>query len=187
MSQTPNSVRNFTSSCLPFDWESTIDETQTSEENVIKVTNSIKCSREKAILGLNKCNNDPVYAIMYLSNRDAELKFDIGEKKIISIIAIPTMEETNIWSTNGRPVILSNEAKSFYEVSSLEEMPGKEVFVFRRFKLPNGEYEMPEKYHCRKATFVEIINTSRLDIATAKIETDGVEEDVNLKRVCILV
>lgn len=187
MSQEPNSVRDYTSSCLPFDWKSTIDETSVSEEKILKVTNSIKCSREKAILALNKCLNDPAYAIMYASNRTFELKYDIGEKKIISIISIPTMEESNIWSTNGRPVVLSNEAKTFYEVSSLEEMPGKEVFVFRRFKLPNGEYEMPEKYYCRKATIVEIINTSRLDMATVKIKSDGVEEDVNLKRVCILV
>lgn len=187
MNKIPNSIRDYTYSCLPFDWKSTIDESSVSEENIRKVTNSITCSREKVILALNKCLNDPLYAIMYLSNRTFELKYDIGEKKIISIIAIPTMEESNIWSINGRPVVLSNEAKCFYDVSSLEEMPGKEVFVFRRFKLPNGEYEMPERYHCRKGTIVEIINTSRLDMATVKIKSDGVEEYVNLKRVCILV
>jgi len=187
MSQAQNSVRDYTNSCLPFKWKSTIDETKTSEVNITKVTNYISCSREKAIFGLNKCLNDPVSAIRYLSNRTFELKYDIGEKKIISIISIPTMEESNIWSTNGRYVILSNEAKCFYDISSFLEMPGKEVFVFRRFKLLNGEYEIPEKYHCQKATIVKILNTSRLDMATVKIEIDGVEEDVNMKRVCILV
>ena len=123
---------------------------------------------------------------MYIENRKYELKYDIVEKEIISIIGIPTLDESKIWSLNGN-MFFSKEASEYYGISNLEDLYGKEVVIFRRFKLPNGDYEMPEKYHCQKATFLEGKELHRLDSAYATISVDGKEEDVNLQRVCILI
>ena len=55
MSQLPYSITDYSKYCLPFAWESTIDETKTNDDNIQKVINNTGCTREKAILALNKC------------------------------------------------------------------------------------------------------------------------------------
>ena len=50
MSQLPYSITDYSKYCLPFAWESTIDETKTNDDNIQKVINNTGCTREKAIL-----------------------------------------------------------------------------------------------------------------------------------------
>ena len=61
MSQLPYSITDYSKYCFPYAWESSIDETKAIDDNIQKVINNTNCSREKAILALNKCLNDPVF------------------------------------------------------------------------------------------------------------------------------
>ena len=188
MSQSfPESIRNYSSLCFPFQWKEELEKESIemlNEPEIESFMNLMDCTREKAIYALKESENDSFKAKMMLYNLQFELKFPT-EKEFISIIGIPLMDECKIWSINGRPVSISKEAAGYYQVKSLEEMIGKDVRIFRRFKLENGSYEKPEKYHGQKAKIISLDSLFRLDSASVNVKTEEGVENVRLKRVCI--
>ena len=114
-----------------------------------------------------------------------DLKFKPPKEGIETIIGIQTMSECNIFSENGRPLFLSKTASEHYGVSTLEEMIGKSILIFRRSKDEKGHYEFPYKYHLQKGKLIGIENIFCLNMANAKIETDSGKETVRIERICI--
>jgi hypothetical protein len=151
-------------------------------ENIITST---RCKRSKAIKYFIKNQYNLNSTILEICSKKYNLKFSPPEKGIYTIIGLPSMEESGIFSINGKYVLLSNLAAEVYGVKKLEEMVNKPIFVFRRFKKENGDYETPYVYYLQKATILELYNLDRLDTSDAKIEYDGSEEMVSLQRICI--
>lgn len=183
----PPPFMRFDTLSYPSGYETRIDETKCLETDIDRVIDSCYVSREKAIFALIECENEVQKAIMYCIGLRYELKHKAPEKGIYSIIGIPTMDECSIWSENGRPVKLSDIAKEHYGVETLEDLVGKSVCVFRRFKNENGFYEVPYKYHLQKAKIVSFNGTIQLNMATAVIQSEGKTEteDIKIQRVCI--
>ena len=149
-------------------------------------------SREKAIYALTKCRrkygeevNLIQKAEIFCYNLKYDLKFKSPEKGIQSLIGIQSLADSYIWAENARPVHLSDTAREHYGVSTLEEMIGKQVSVFRRCKDESGNYETPYKYYLQKAKLMGLEYTHCLNMATAKVKTTKGFEPVNITRVCI--
>ena len=114
------------------------------------------------------------------------LKYPNPEKKIISIIGIPTLDECRIFSQGGKPVFISEIAAKHYGVSSLEELIGKPVMVFRRFRDENNKYEEPWRWHVYRVIVKRFNGLGRLDtgIAVTQDDKDNLE-NILIHRICI--
>ena len=183
----PTPFMRFDIVSYPSGYETKIDETQCLEPDIESVIKCCDVSRDKAIYSLIECGNEVKKAILYCSQKQYELKFEAPENGIYSIIGIPTMDECRIFSKNGRPVVLSDIASEHYGVKTLDDIVGKSVCVFRRFKDEQEFYEFPYKYYLQKATIVEFTRTIQLNMANAVIRTEGETEteEVRIQRVCI--
>lgn len=165
-------------SCLPTDIEDLVKEFGVSREKAIYALSVIMREyKEKS--------NILTQARMLCYSLKYDLKFKPPKEGIKSIIGIQTMAQCDIWAENGRPVHLSNTAREHYGVSTLEEMIGKQIMVFRRFKDESGNYETPYKYYLQKGKLVGLEYTFSLNLATAKVETEKGVEPINFTRVCI--
>ena len=187
--QLPPPFMIFDNLSYPSGYESGIDEKKCIEQDIESVIYCCSVSREKAIYALIKYGNEVQKAIIYCIGMRYELKFEAPEKGIYSIIGIPTMNECGIWSENGRPVMLADIAKKHYgnDVKTLEDLEGKNVCVFRRFRDERDLYELPHKYYLQKAKIVKFTNTLRLDMAAVIIKSEGEtqNEEIKIQRVCI--
>ena len=165
-------------SCLSTDIEDLVKEFDISREKAIYALSVImrECKEKSNILAQARIL---CYSLKY------DLKFKPPKEGIETIIGIQSMLECNIFSENGRPVHLSDTASKHYGVSTLEEIIGKSVLIFRRFKDENGEYELPNEYYLQKTKLVGLQYTFCLNMATAEIETDTGKEPVRIQRVCI--
>jgi hypothetical protein len=114
------------------------------------------------------------------------LKYPNPKKDILSVIGIPSTEECRIFSQGGKPVFITEIAAYHYGVTSLQELIGKSVMIFRRYRTENDEYEKPWKWHTYRVTINDFKNLGRLDFATVITEdTNGLVENIVIHRVCI--
>lgn len=114
------------------------------------------------------------------------LKYPNPEKEIISVVGIPTLEECRIFSQGGKPVFISDIASLHYGVSYLNDLVGKSVAVFRRFRDMENKYEEPWRWHTYRVTIKDFANLGRLDMATATTEDkNGLKESILIHRICI--
>ena len=114
------------------------------------------------------------------------LKYPNPEKEIISIIGIQTIDVCRIYSQGGKPVFISEIASLHYGVSNLNELVGKPVSIFRRFRNKENNHETPWRWHTYKATINSFANLGRLDMATATTEDkNGLIELIVIHRICI--
>ena len=165
-------------SCLPTDIENLVKEFGVSKEKAIYALTLVmrECKEKSKIFDQagQLCRS-----LIY------DLKFKPPKEGIESIIGTQTSGQCNIYAKNGRPVYLSKSASEHYGVSTLEEMIGKSVMIFRKSKDANGHYELPYKYHLHKGKLVGLEYTFMLNMATAKVETEKGVEHINFSRVCI--
>ena len=96
------------------------------------------------------------------------------------------MDKSKIFSENGRPVLISDQAAEHYQVESLEHLIGRKVRIFRRFKTPSGHYEYPNRMYLQKGILMELKDTYSLSQATAIVLCDGeASEPIKIERICI--
>ena len=126
------------------------------------------------------------FAIFNKMEHKFPLKYPEPEKNIISIIGIPSIEESRIFSQGGKPVYISEIAANHYGVLSLKELIGKSATIFRRFRNEQNDYEEPWVWYTQNVTIKDFLNLGRLDMATARTEDgNGLIETIIIERVCI--
>jgi hypothetical protein len=133
----------------------------------------------------NLKNLPPPFAVFNKMEHMYPLKYPNPKKDILSIIGIPSTEECRIYSQGGKPVIISDMASSHYGIASLQELVGKPVMIFRRYRTDDGKYEEPWRWHTYRVTVKEFKNLGRLDLALAITEGARGEEHILINRVCI--
>ena len=188
----PDSYIHYDTLSYPPLTEEVLDEKSCLSSEIETLVKEFDISREKAIYTLTvigrECkekSNVLHQARMLCYSLKYDLKFKPPKEGIETIMGIQNMAECNIWSENGRPVYLSKTASKHYGVSTLEEMIGKSVLIFRRYKDEKGDYETPYKYYLQKAKIVGLEHTFCLNMANAEIETATGTEPVKIQRVCI--
>ena len=168
------------------------DETGLVQEDIELIIKEIKCTRSQAVISLRKNNGDFINAIMEFTitgfSKGYNITDSIDKRGIQCIIGVPSMDESGIYSLNGKPVLLSMTASEHYGIEKLEDMVGKPVVVFRRKKDEAGEYVTPTTYYLQKATIKKFNCLGRFDMAEADIiETSTGKETKSLRiqRICI--
>lgn len=160
-------------------------------ENIYKIDDSLPKDRNENVnfsSGYNfKLERLPSpFAVFSKMEHHFPLKYPNPEKDIITIVGIPTIDECRIFSQGGKPVFISDIAANHYGVSSLEELIGKSVTVFRRFRDEHNNYEEPWRWHAYRTTIKSFSGLGRLDMAIATTENDnGLIENILIHRICI--
>ena len=168
------------------------DETGVIQEDIETIMEQMKCTRSQAVKALKKNNGDLINALMEFTitgfSKGYNITDPIDKRGIQCIIGVPSMDESGIYSLNGKPVILSMTASEHYCIEKMEDMVGKPVVVFRRKKDEEGKYVTPTTYYLQKATIKKFNCLGRFDMAEADIiETSTGEEKKSLRiqRICI--
>ena len=111
----------------------------------------------------------------------------IGQK--FECIFAYQMEKSGCLSIGGRPLTLSDKAKTHYGVKTWEEMIGKSISFLRRKKDENEKYLSPTVWYMRKSTINAILDLDYgINFATVTVENteDGtLKEMVRVNRICI--
>tara|TARA_Y200000002_G_C22655861_1_gene653436 strand:+ start:72 stop:674 length:603 start_codon:yes stop_codon:yes gene_type:complete len=188
----PKSYIHYDSLSYPPFTKDVLEEDSCLPTDIDYLEKELGISREKAIYALTHCRRNygeevklVQKAKLFCYNLKYDLKFKAPEKGIESIFGIQSLADSDIWSETGRPTFISNTASQHYGVETLEEIIGKSIGVFRRYKDESGNYETPYKYYLQKAKLVGLEYTYCLNMATAKVETEKGVEPVNITRVCI--
>ena len=136
----------------------------------------------------NNIYNYPSSFCDYAMRKDFIFKYEIPEIGLNSIVGIPSLEETNIFASNARPAMISEEATKAYGVNDIMEMKGRTVYIVKRNKLKDGEYEVPFRYVFRPAKITNINSIFRFDMACVDveyIEDKSVSTNIRIQRACI--
>ena len=168
------------------------DETGLIQEDIETITEQMKCTRSQAVRALKKNNGDLVNALMEFTitgfSKGYNITDPIDKRGIQCIIGVPSMDESGIYSLNGKPVLLSMTASEHYGIEKLEDMVGKPVVVFRRKKDEEGKYLTPTTYYLQKATIKNFNCLGRFDMAEADIidtSTGEEKKSLRIQRICI--
>ena len=185
----PDPIKDYTALSYPIDMEeiimgSTFPEVDIQE--VMKIKDGV--SYNSAIYALKQCKGDVAKAKMICLHKDYHLKFALPEEGVYSIGGVQTMDECNIFSVTGRPYVISNRAVEHYKVTTIEDLIGKQVGIFRRWKLPSGKYQTPYKYYIQKGILKKLDCTHTMFMASAIVEYEdgGLSRPLSIDRIVIV-
>ena len=180
----PSPLKNYSLMSYPHDIEHQIKGLEFPEES-IKGLQDYFCkpkAKEQIIYALMKSGGNVKEAWLFSIPIKYMLKEALPEKGVITIGGIQTMS-----GYAEGPVLISDRAAEHYKVEKIEELIGKNVQVFRRFRFPDGRYEWPNKMYLQKGILRELLDETELMCAGAIIQCDDGSFSVPLRldRICI--